>query len=399
MMLAELIFPSFWRVNHTRMVAVPTTAYSTYFRCELDVEQLLAKMGKGSSPVPLHQLDGLDPLWREWIKKDIRCPSCGVAGATLISGAVAKRSGKALRQAHFRFQAGEHNNGHLRYCDFELADRESKGVESLVALGGPRNRETRYIRYLVCIGIEQGMFSQADIRAMRQWFFENKQKSRFVVTCAEENIDYITSMPSSRAPALSEFFPPYGEIPSFNWRHAAISRFIRDNGPWLTQLDSLKTSSQVANRAKELITRYKQSSMFDVSILQPYYGSTIELAVFFARECPEFGLQNKYHAIRWGASSNALLAFCALLLYVTQWKFESAIALMGAIMQSPEPKDLLAGNIIGLNPFHDYAAWKLIRDASDISVKWSVLPTYKEGIDASEVALREEHRLWKLTQI
>lgn len=374
---------------------MPTTAYSTYFRCEIDVEQLLAKMGKGASPVPLHQLDDLDPLWRDWIKKDIRCPSCGIAGATLISGAIAKRSGRALRQAHFRFQAGEQSNGHLRYCDFEISDRDTKGLESLVALGGPRNRETRYIRYLVCIGIEQGLFSQADIRAMRQWFFEKKQKSRFVVSCTEGNIDYINCMPSSKAFALSEFFPACGEIPSFNWRNAAIGRFIKDNGAWLAELDSLKTSSQVANRAKALIARHKQSEMFDVSTLQPYYNSTIDLCFFIARECPEFGLQNKYHLIRWGGSSSVLLAFSALLLYVAHWKIESAIALMGSIMQSPEPKDLLAGNIIGLNPFHDHAAWKLIRDASVMSERLSVLPTYKECIDASEAELREEHSVWK----
>jgi hypothetical protein len=54
---------------------------------------------------------------------------------------------------------------------------------------------------------------------------------------------------------------------------------------------------------------------------------------------------------------NFLLAFSALLLFSVKWDMGIAIDAFVRIQTAEPAPDNLAGNLIGLNPFHDYANW------------------------------------------
>lgn len=99
---------------------MPTTAYSKYFRRELDVEQLAKLLGAplnvaGSEP-------DVDARWREWIRSDIQCSSCGISGAQVVRSARTRETLKAVRQPHFRFVAQSGGDAHHPFCEFYGAD-------------------------------------------------------------------------------------------------------------------------------------------------------------------------------------------------------------------------------------------------------------------------------------
>jgi len=56
----------------------------------------------------------------------------------------------------------------------------------------------------------------------------------------------------------------------------------------------------------------------------------------------------------------ALLALCALVLFISNWDMNAAIAALSRLLLAPVPSDLTLGNVIGLNPFHEYAAWRIL---------------------------------------
>ena len=59
---------------------------------------------------------------------------------------------------------------------------------------------------------------------------------------------------------------------------------------------------------------------------------------------------------------------------------------------------LVLGNVIGLNPFHDYSAWRLVIASSEVAARSPNGLDYGARLAAIEAELREQHRLWKSEQ-
>jgi hypothetical protein len=93
-----------------------------------------------------------------------------------------------------------------------------------------------------------------------------------------------------------------------------------------------------------------------------------------------------------------LLALCALVLFVSDWNMNAATTAFAKLLAAPPPSDLVLGNVIGLNPFHDYGAWRLVIASSEVAARSPNGLDYGARLAAIEAELREQHRLWKSEQ-
>ena len=66
-----------------------------------------------------------------------------------------------------------------------------------------------------------------------------------------------------------------------------------------------------------------------------------------------------------------------------------------AELAAPEPSDLALGNVIRLNPFHEYGAWRLVIASAEVAATSPNGLDYSARLTAIEAALREQHRQWK----
>ncbi len=378
---------------------MPITAYSQHFEKELDVEQLLALMSAGSTPPPAYTLEQLPDQWREWIRQDVRCSSCGVPGAQIVNGAMAKASGAAMRQPHFRFVAQDGGDAHHRFCEFHHGDEHAPHSDSLVNFSSTRSRETRLVRTLVCKAIESRLLSQADIRAMRQWFFDTKSQNRYVVAATEQALEYRWRLRCHTHHFGLEFHPSHAAMPGFDWDEAALIEFSHVYQPLLERFKHVRPPTAANTRARALAKRHFGEEVFDASVLEPFYKQTLDLCTFFATHTPELGYSR--HAammFRWEGVSTVLLAFCALLLHVSAWDIHVAIAKLGQLLASPPPADDTLGNVIGLNPFHDYLAWQLVKEASQLAVEQPDELDYEAQLRGLKAEMQSDYDAWKQCQ-
>lgn len=86
------------------------------------------------------------------------------------------------------------------------------------------------------------------------------------------------------------------------------------------------------------------------------------------------------------------------MLFVSDWDMNAAIAAFAKLLSAPEPSDGALGNVIGLNPFHEYAAWRLVIASAEVAAKSPIGLDYNARLAGIEAALREQHRLWKSLQ-
>ncbi|SCB52130.1 hypothetical protein GA0061099_102713 [Bradyrhizobium yuanmingense] len=94
----------------------------------------------------------------------------------------------------------------------------------------------------------------------------------------------------------------------------------------------------------------------------------------------------------------ALLALCALVLFVSNWHMTAAIAAFSRLLLAPASSDLTLGNVMALNPFHEYAAWRILILSAQVAAESPGSLDYDRKLAATETALREQHRRWKEQQ-
>lgn len=368
------------------------TAYSKIYSREVDVEQLLALYGNHSIEDSIRILNDIPDHIREMVSLDIQCPSCGVEGAILVSGAKSKSTAKALRQAHFRFTSNSNEDAHRPFCEFSSSDKESPKGSELIDFGSPRSNETRIIRDMVCKGIESKVFNQSDIRAMRQWYFELKTASRYRLTASEETLTFLYNLAATNPHDSFTHHPSHASTPGFNWTYAARLKMVQINSELI---EASKGASFFNNRSEisKLIARYRDKEVFDMEPLEPYYEKTIQLCTFTART---LGFPAKaWVNYRWGKISSEFLAFCSLLLSVSEWDINKSIQNLALILDSPNPQSSLHGNIIGLNPFTDYKAWRAIKKLSDIENRFDTRLKFNDQLEAIEQILKTEYLQWR----
>lgn len=337
---------------------MPLTAYSISSEKELDVEQLLDQLSARAGIGRISPED-LPDAWRAHIRTDLECPCCFVVGAEIVREAVSRTSGRAVRQACFRFAVP----GHQAHCDFASSERANATPENLVPFGVANSNLTRAVRELVCTGIQVGTFNQRSIRDMREWFFNKKAEALFEVTLDPRVPKWVAGI--SRTTAHSFGPLPLGvaltaeiaSVPGFDWvseasrrqraRHQEILDAIQQQRLWI---------HDTADRIESLAKRYQGQVVFDPSVLAVEYGKSQALASFICRN---------YDPIKPGSRNGSIavsvLALSALLLFVSNWDLNSATATFAAIAAAAGRSDETLGNVMGLNPFHDYDAWDRLK--------------------------------------
>lgn len=154
-----------------------------------------------------------------------------------------------------------------------------------------------------------------------------------------------------------------------------------------------KTSDQ---RALRFVQKFQQQKVFDVSVLESQYKKTVELGFFTARNLRlyEGDLYRRGQIYNTGVVPATLMAFAALLLYVSDWDVNEAISKLVMIVHAPHPIDMNAGNVIGLNPFHDFTVWSNILNARKIRDISKNGFDYDSQILAIEQRLRDQYAEW-----
>ncbi len=347
---------------------MPLTAYSISEQKELDVEQVLLVLARKNWNQERNTIDQIPDSWREILRADLECPCCFVTGADVVKEAISKSSKKTIRQACFRFVSP----GHRPQCDY--ASNESAGFtpENLVEFGATNSNLTKAVRELICSGIHMGAFNQKTIRDMRQWFFEEKVKTSFQVTLNSQVPRWLDTLWRVASPSLGQLpqgVPLTHEIaamPGFDWstesarvlgeRYKTTLNILCEKRLWL---------HQVVDRIEALAKRYHGETVFDPTILQPKYEQSLALARFISEN---YGPIKKANRSKYGDVATCVLALAALLLFVNNWNLGQAIATFARISASVGQADRSLGNVMGLNPFHDYEAWSKLRQIQDLGI-------------------------------
>lgn len=69
------------------------------------------------------------------------------------------------------------------------------------------------------------------------------------------------------------------------------------------------------------------------------------------------------------SSTGSVLALSALLLFGRDWDISKAIADFAKISPAVGTADQQLGNVMGLNPFHDYEAWAALKKLQDLNIQ------------------------------
>lgn len=366
---------------------MPLTAFSISRTGEFDVDQILEKLAVETGHAYV-SIDRIPETWRVHLRTDLKCPGCSVTGAEVVRAAASSKSGTSTRQPFFRFTTP----GHHPVCDYAHPETANAVPENLVAFGESKSNLTRAVRDLVCTGIEMGSFSQGSIRSMRDWFFKKKVESMFVVSLDPQTYAWISALQENEflargaLPPDVEMTPEIAALPNFDWRaqaarrvqlrypqHQANIRALRDQHvPWLG--DSGK-------RTESLAKRYAGRSVFTPTVLASEYRKTLALSEFIAKTHPPLKAVKVV-----GASS--VLALSALLLFERNWDMAKAIAEFARISPAVGAANQQLGNVMGLNPFHDYEAWAVLKKMQDLNIQVPAVVDIKAERIAMDVELR-----------
>lgn len=369
---------------------MPLTAYSISAQKEEDVGQVLRRLSESFGEAVV-AVDAIPQAWHAFMRTDLQCPCCFVTGAELVNEALSKATKKPVRQACFRFG----NPRHREHCDFNSTATANTVPENLVSFSESKSNLTRAVRELVCTGIEQGVFSQVSIRNMREWFFNKKVESLFVVTLDPRLYSWISSLQEAgfRArgslPKGVALTPEIAAMPDFDWRAEAARRVV-ERYPQHQENMAAIFSMRVAmfgdggKRAEAMAQRYQGRHVFDPTVLADEYRKTCALADFIGHNYAPL------KAAKGGSGTVSVLAFSALLLFVRRWDITQAIADFTKIAAAAGHSNQDLGNVMGLNPFLDYEAWRILKQMQDLNI------TVPENVDVKaervvmEVALRAQ---------
>lgn len=366
---------------------MPLTAYSVSSEKELDVEQLLRELSAkaGASSV---SVEDLPDAWRATIRVDLECPCCFVTGAEIVREAVSRTSGRAVRQACFRFASP----GHHAHCDFAASDKANALPENLVSFGVANSNLTRAVRELVGTGIMLHAFSQRSIRDMREWFFHKKKEAFFEVTLDPCIPKWIAGLCRTTAFSFGPLPPgvaltaEIASMPGFDWaaearrrqraRHQAVLDAIQQQRLWMHEM---------ADRVESLARRYKGEVVFDPSVLAAEYGKSQALAAFISRNYGPIKA-----GTREGSVAVSMMALSALLLFVSDWDLSKATVTFAAIAAAAGHSDQELGNVMGLNPFHDYAVWDGLRRLQELNIVTPDNTDPKSELNQIELEIRSQ---------
>ena len=368
---------------------MPLTAYSTSAEKESDIGQVLRRLSVQFGET-ITAVEDVPEHWRDFIRQDLQCPCCFVTGAELVKEALSKVNKKPVRQACFRFVRPKHRE----HCDFDSTETANTVPENLVAFLDSNSAMTRAVRELVGTGIELGVFSQRSIRDMREWFFNKKIESMFVVTLDPRFPKWMNELHRETIYARRSF--PKGETltaemvakPDFRWRDAAAQEQLRRHPEHQAFLDAFDKKRNPFffeyNRIGTLARRSKGRPVFDPSHLESESRKTCQLAEFIAKNFKPL----KDSTTRKGVTVPSVLALSALLMFVRDWDLDLASADFLKIAEAAGYSSQDLGNLMGLNPFHDFRAWQALKAVQEFNIE---VPNYVD-LKAERLVIEQELR-------
>ncbi|MFR0675497.1 hypothetical protein ACLUUI_16185 [Enterobacterales bacterium AW_CKDN230030176-1A_HGKHYDSX7] len=348
---------------------MPLTAFCVSRQQELDVDQLLQIFTDHHQRPKLKRSEPIPDLWKQAIYADIECPACFAKGAEVVRATSSKVTGEAVKQAYFRFPGGHHP-----FCDF-AALPPGEAPEGLVQFSATaRDGLSRAVRDLVCKGIHLGVLDQAKIRNMREWFHYKKVSAVFQVTLDPKIFQWVAAVQAAAWPV--RYQPQWLtvnnvllDVPGFQLDTAMKVMLARRHESLLTYLSERAVMLRpLAGRLEKLMNANSCKLVFDPTTLKVEYDATQELARFISHHYHPVhrALGRNYFDVK---ASKALMAFAALLLFISNWDLNKAASLFAQIASFRVGVDQNLGNVMGLNPFHDYDAWAALKALQEIPVQ------------------------------
>jgi hypothetical protein len=360
---------------------------------ELDVAQLMARLQAETKVPALPAGAAIPEAWRAHIYTDLECPSCFCRGAEVVRAGKSKTDGRNVRQASFRFTPNSSSAGHHPFCDFSGNVPAGHIPENLIQFSVAKDGVSRAVRELVCKAIELQVFGQRDVRLMREWFFRKKIESQFVVTLDPKLPQWLESLHRERV-WLSRKLPDglaltkeVMGIPGFAFDTAAKNEITRR---YQSILDAVQERQVYLGRTSARVVKFAEGfhgkSVFDPSTLRPQYYHTNDLAKFMClnfvalkRFLPEHSPLESLKGLE------SLLALSAVLLFISDWNINIAAGHFARIASHTGTPDETLGNVMGLNPFHDFEAWAALKALQE-------MPPF----DVPAQSVREEIEAWIL---
>jgi len=342
------------------------TAYSRTFKSELDAQQLESLFNEKYSSSELN--------FRDFVRADIECPACNVSGGHYVAEAKSLSKGNVIKQAHFAFRDSQGEDAHLRSCDFYTGPDKLNVIANDGRIDFMRSgsEATRLIGLMVCAGIEANIFTQQDLRDMRQWFLNLREQGTFtfnlnphILQIARASLIRNKRNKDKYVVDISETKNSWFDIDNevyqslyFKFPDLALSR--RQNPEvWGIAFKG------VATKAKSIILKDSGTITFDRSILSEKYELATKLASQIRGSHPRLRVLLGYStsALR---KSNPLMALAALILFVSDWDIAIAVKKSEEILAVKTVNDVTAGNVVGLNPFIHYSAWVIVKVLHDL---------------------------------
>ena len=115
-----------------------------------------------------------------------------------------------------------------------------------------------------------------------------------------------------------------------------------------------------------LAKRYQGRSAFDPSTLAAEYGKACDLANFIGYNYAP--LRAAVSSTTRGQTEASVLAVSALLLFIHDWDMNLAVSGFTRIAAAAGSSSQDLGNVMGLNPFHDYEAWRALKQAQELNL-------------------------------
>lgn len=371
---------------------MPITGYSMRFSGEYDPEQLLSHY-YGDRDFSLQSASQVTAEIEQFVRADVVCPACGNAGAQVI---VPKK-----KTAHFRFSGSP---GHKPTCELS-ADSDERSEYRVQLTQGSSKSDIMLVRELVCRGIEHGFFDQKTIHDMRMWFSDEREKSYGPLEVTEDDYNWMfCCLHQSEVFSGYKFYPEMAKMSGFSWGIAARMQANYDNIPlveWVKSKNIILTRS-LSDECLKILRKNRDRDVFNPISLQPYYEKTYRLCLFLRsnKAIHEHVLGAGVHYDMPGPTtkiSDNFLAFCALILFCAGWDMSKALIILSNIVSSASARHKNLGNVVGLNPFHQYGAWKVLNTAQELSRRtvehFGV--THAEVYEKTLERIKREHREWE----
>lgn len=367
------------------------TAYSRMFKRELQVSQL-KELFENSTPT-------ISGEFKDFVKADVECSSCLARGAIVVREG--KNShGRIVKQEHFAFRDASGGDPHQKYCDHYSGSDKIKNADddALIDLRNSNSPITHQIKIMVCIGIENGIFSQQDIRNMREWYIALRTNATKTFDVNHHLINMantarylhfktpgINKYTENKTKSIGRDFDLEEEVYKSLVFKFPQYRFNNIAGKDIRWLNDARLAG-VRKKATQIIKLNNGELSFDRLELSDKFILAFRLANKI-RESED--LLSKSLPQSSAFRNNPLMALASLLLFVADWDYELASKKFNRILEIGHANDLTAGNVIGLNPFIHYSAWSIVKILDRIRRESNDETNYQEEFDKEKERLKK----------